>query len=290
MPRNIDVGLLRAFVAVAESGGMTSAGRLLHLTQAAISQQIKRLEEQLGLELFNRSQKQIKLTANGERLIAYANRIIDLNDEVWGVMTSPDFEGEVRIGVPNDIVRTYMPAILKSFKQTWPCVDVILISRSTPELLELLANREIELTLTTEQSPGNQDQLLLADPLVWVGAFDGEAHTETPLPVGFGSEKCAFRSAAVKVLTQDKRDWRFTCQSDDMEPLFALLEADMAVAPYMARCVPDNLKILDLDSNLPVLPTFYINLHLPPAGVGEIAAELAHSIRESFRLKYPMAA
>ena len=290
MPRDIEVGLLRAFVAVSDSGGMTSAGRLLNLTQAAVSQQVKRLEDLLQLTLFDRSQKQIRLTEDGERLMAQANRIISLNDEVWGFMTSPHFEGEVRLGVPDDIINIYMPPILRSFKQTWPRVNISLTSKTTPELLELLNNNEIDLTLTTEQTPGSPEQLLLADPLVWVGAREGDAHKLNPLPVAFGSEKCAFRSAAVKVLTRDKRDWRFICQSSNMAPLFATLEADMAVAPFMARSVPDHLKILGDDCNLPDLPTFYINLHLPPAGVGDIASEFARTIRENFRYRYPMAA
>jgi DNA-binding transcriptional LysR family regulator len=290
MPRDIEVGLLRAFVAVSDTGGMTSAGRLLNLTQAAVSQQVKRLEDLLQLTLFDRSQRQIRLTENGERLLAYANRIISLNDEVWGFMTSPHFEGEVRLGVPDDIINVYMPPILRAFKHSWPRVNISLTSKTTPELLELLNNNEIDLTLTTEQTPGSPEQLLLADPLVWVGAHDGEAHKTNPLPVAFGSEKCVFRSAAVKVLTQDGRDWQFICQSSNMAPLYATLEADMAVAPFMARSVPEHLKILGDDCNLPELPTFYVNLCLPQAGVNDIAAEFAKIIRENFRSRFPMAA
>jgi DNA-binding transcriptional LysR family regulator len=91
--RDIDVGLLRAFAAVAETGGVTSAARLLNLTQAAVSQQIRRLEEFFSLTLFDRQQRRLELTPTGERLLAYAQRILALNDEIWGVMSSPDFEG-----------------------------------------------------------------------------------------------------------------------------------------------------------------------------------------------------
>ncbi len=290
MARDIDIGLLRAFVAVADSGGMTKASRLLNLTQAAVSQQIKRLEDLLDLQLFDRSQKQIKLTYQGERLMPYAKRMIMTNDEIWGFMTSPEFEGEVRLGVPDDIVNIFMPTILKTFKQCWPRVQVSLVSKTTPELRELLENGELDLTLTTEEQPGTEDQLMLADPLVWVGAPDGEAHHLRPLPVAFGSERCAFRSPVVDVLSREKRDWQFICEWENMAPLYATLQADMAVAPFLSKTVPNELRILGSETGLPVLPTFYINLYERPAGMSDVSVELMRVIREHFRMQFPLAA
>src|SRR6516164_841127 len=82
--RDIDIGLLRAFVAVVATGGVTTAASLLNLTQAAVSQQLKRLEELFGTELFERHHRRLALRPNGERLLAHAHRLIALNDEVFG--------------------------------------------------------------------------------------------------------------------------------------------------------------------------------------------------------------
>ena len=221
MPRNIDIGLLRTFIAVSETGGMTSGSRILNLTQAAVSQQIKRLEELFEAELFDRSQRQ--LTPAGERLMGNARRIIAMNDEIWGLMTSPDFEGEVRLGVPHDIVGPFMPPILRSFGYTWPRVRVTLVCETTPRLLGLLKDGKIDLTLTTEAEPGDMHELLLTDPLVWVGARDGNAHTRDPLPISLGNETCAFRAAALKALTKAGRNWSLICQVSDMGLLAATL-------------------------------------------------------------------
>ncbi len=81
--RNLDTSLLRAFVAVADTAGMTAAANLLHLTQAAVSQQIKRLEEALGAQLFERDRRGLRLTNAGERLYGRAKRLLALNDEIW---------------------------------------------------------------------------------------------------------------------------------------------------------------------------------------------------------------
>ena len=151
MRRDIDIGLLRAFVAVVETGSVTGAASLLNLTQAAVSQQLKRLEELFGTELFERHHKRLSLKPNGERLVAHAQRLIALNDEVWGTMSAPAYEGEVRLGVPHDIVGPYLPPILKRFDKAWPRVRVSLECRTTPQLLELLRQGRVDLTLTTEQ-------------------------------------------------------------------------------------------------------------------------------------------
>ncbi|GBF27371.1 HTH-type transcriptional regulator YofA [bacterium MnTg02] len=288
MPRNIDIGLLRTFIAVSETGGMTSGSRILNLTQAAVSQQIKRLEELFEAELFDRSQRQ--LTPAGERLMGNAHRIIAMNDEIWGLMTSPDFEGEVRLGVPHDIVGPFMPPILRSFSYTWPRVRVTLVCETTPRLLGLLKDGKIDLTLTTEAEPGDMHEFLLTDPLVWVGARDGNAHTRDPLPISLGNETCAFRAAALKALTKAGRNWSLICQVSDMGPLAATLEADLAIAPFLAQTVPDNVIVLDKALGLPPLPSYHINLRLPPASVSEIAAELADHIRKGFLARYTQAA
>src|ERR671919_277603 len=134
MPHNIDTSLLRAFVAVAETGGMTSAARLVNLTQAAVSQQVKRLEDTFGRQLFERDRRGLRLTSSAERLLVRARRLLALNDEVWALMTAPDFTGEARLGVPHDIVGPYMPPVLKSFDQTWPGVRVSLDCRNSSHL------------------------------------------------------------------------------------------------------------------------------------------------------------
>ena len=290
MAHNIDTTLLRAFVAVAETGGMTSAGRLLNLTQAAMSQQVKRLEDMFQQLLFERDRRRLRLTPKGERLLAHAQRLLALNDEIWGLMTSPDFEGEVRLGVPHDIVTPFMPPVLKSFHQAWPRVRVSLVCTTTPRLLEALDRGDIDLTLTTERECGADAEMLMPDDLVWVGGRGGRAHAREPLPVSLGDQRCAFRQAALKALAGAGRDWWTVCETSNMEPYVATLKADLAVSPLLASTVPEDLQVLGAEAGLPPLPKFYINLHLPKAGAGDVAVELARHIRRQFAARYHRAA
>ncbi len=290
MARNIDTALLRAFVAVAETGGMTRAGQLLNLTQAAISQQVKRLEGLFQAQLFVREKRTVHLTADGERLLPLAERMLETNDQVWGVMTVPDFEGEVRIGVPHDIIKSFMPPILKSFNRAWPRVDVIIVPWPSVALLKELEAGKIDLTLTTEHHVGGGGEVLMADPLVWVGAPDARAHLDDPLPVSFADKRCTFRASATKALAEAGRQWRPVSEGGSMLSVYAALEADIAVAPMLTSTIPDGLAVLPADAGLPPLPSYEFGLYLPKGGGSEIGQEVAGHIREHFQARHRQAA
>lgn len=290
MPREIDLSTLRAFVTVARTGGMTVAGRHLNLTQAAVSQQIKRLEEQFQTQLFDRGQRRISLTQSGERLLGPAERILAENDAIWGMMTSPEIEGTVRLGVPHDIVSPFKAPILRGFSKAWPRVDVSLTIGTTRELRRRLDDGELDLTLTTESMTDSGGERLMMDRLVWVGAPNGEAHARNPLPVTMGDENCAFREAAVEALSEAGRDWRFLCAVSHMTAMCATIEADLAVAPLLSQTVPEGLEILMPSSGLPALPVYFVNLYRQKAGVSPIAEALASHISKSFAARYPQAA
>jgi DNA-binding transcriptional LysR family regulator len=283
--RDIDIGLLRSFVAVAETGRMTTAARVVNLSQGAVSQQIRRLETLFRMNLFDRAADAARLTRDGEKLIAQAHRLIALNDDVLEQMQQADFSGEVRLGVPHDVVGQLMPPILRRFSQEHPNVLVTLVSETTHSLRAALGERKVDLALMTESESGKRDQLLLTDRLVWVGSKGGDAWRRRPLAVALGQEGCAFRTLVIKALTKSGIEWRPICQVGSLEPVFATLEADIAVAPFLFYTVPDRVEVLP-DGCLPRLPEFHINLRLPPKGVTKVASELARHIREGFSRRY----
>lgn len=283
-PVDIDVSLLRAFVAVAETGRMTRAAAVVHVTQSAVSQKIRRLETLLDLTLFERRSDAARLTRDGERFIARARRLIALNDEVIAEMRGADFAGEVRFGVPHDVVGVLMPPILRAFRLAQPNVLVTLVSDVSAVLRQRLAEGAIDLALTTDRESAGR-QRLATDRLVWVGAREGDAAQRRPLSVALGRENCGFRASAVDALDRAGIAWRPVCQVGSLEPVFATLEADMAIAPFLARTVPSRLAMLR-DDTLPTLPSFHLNLRLPSASANPAARELGLHIREGFDVRY----
>ena len=288
--RNLDTALLRAFVAVAETGGMTAAANLLHLTQAAVSQQIKRLEETFGSRLFERDRRGLRLTDAGERLFGRAKRLLALNDEIWAEMTADDFTGEVRLGIPYDLVGIYLPSVLKSFAQAHPKVQITLVCRTSPELVAALEAGEVDLAVVEERSCGPEGENLAAEGLVWVGARGGEAHRKRPLPVSFGSDTCAFRPAILQALRGAEIPWRAVSEIGNMEAMNATVQTDLAVTALLASTVPSGLEVLGTRTGLPALPVFSINLYLPRTGSSGPAEVLARGLREVFRRRPQQAA
>ena len=286
--RDIDVTLMRTFIAVVEAGGMTKAANLQNLTQAAVSQQVKRLEELFGEPLFDRSLKQLQLTAKGERFLSHAKRMVRLNDEIWSTMTSPTYEGEIHMGVPCDIFRPYLPSILRSFAQTCPKIDLIMHGHPTTDLHRMLEEGSLDLIITTDEAPGGE--MLIADNLVWVGLPGGQAHRQSPLPVAFGDERCAFRSTTLRRLAEAGLDWKLTCHLGSYDPIIAILEADLAVAPFLSQSVPADLEIVPESKGLPALAPFYINMYLKQGQNAPAIEELAQHIRNGFAGRFKFAA
>lgn len=250
MPRNLDLTALRSFVTVADAGGVTKAAGLLNLTQSAVSMQLKRLEEGLGLSLLDRSARQIGVTAQGEQLLSYARRMLALNDEAYRMLTAQEYEGEITLGVPHDIIYPYVPPVLRQFAADFPRMQIKLVSSPTKSLREMFGRGEIDMILTTEEQPGAGGEALVTLPLVWVGAVGGTAWRNRPLPVAFCSN-CNFRSAVLRRMDEAGFDWRMAVDSDLDNAVEAVVSADLAVHAVIQGLYPPHSAPVMHDGALP---------------------------------------
>lgn len=261
MNRNIDVAVARAFLAVVEGGSVTLAARQLNLTQGAISQQLRRLEELAEHPLFARAGRGIVPTPEGLRIVPMVRQLLAANEQLVAAIRQPAFEGEVRFGAPYDIIGSYAPSILRRFGRAFPSIRVTLVCKDTVVLLQELKSGAIDIALTTERGCGKDGETLRSDRLVWTGARAGDAHLRDPLPVSLGAGTCVFRPVAIAALKKARRSWQVVCEVSNMEPVRATLEADLAVAPLLGHSIPDSLEIISAGRRLPKLPLFQINLY-----------------------------
>lgn len=286
MIRNLDTALLRSFIAVADSASMTVAANGLNLTQGAISQQIKRLEDSLDCALFERDRRGLRLTSAGERLFGKAKRLLSLNDEICADFNAETVKGRVRIGMPYDLVETRLAPVLKTFAEAYPQVEISLTCNTSPALRAALTDGLIDLAIIEEPigiggSADKNSECLGIERLVWVGARGGLAYRRQPLPLSLVSDTCAFRPIILKALQQADRDWR-TVFENGLEATRAIVRSDLAVTAWLTSTVPADLAVLGRESGLPDLPNFAINLHLPKRDAGKATLEFARHLRESF--------
>ena len=279
--RNLDITTLRSFVAVADNGGVTRAAGFLHLTQSAVSMQLKRLEELLGLQLLDRSGRTIALTASGEQLLAYARRMVTLNDEVIGRLTDQVYEGEIVLGVPYDIVYPAIPQVLQRFSAAYPRVRVQMIASNTRQLKEQFGKGECDLILTTESASNDESETLAERPLRWIGAPGGSAWRQRPLPMAF-CRYCTFRPKAVERLDKAGIAWDMVVETESDRTIEVTVAADLAVQTMIDGTEPQHLVQIDHGGSLPELPVQKINLYGAEATGSHIVAELSVFLRQAF--------
>ncbi len=178
-----DPVLLRSFVAVVDCGNFTRAAERLHLTQSTVSQQIRRLEEAVACQLLNRDQRRVVATAEGERLLAYARRILALHEEAADVLISQQSDGVLRLGVPEDFASERLMPLLSAFVLAFPRVRLEVTSGLGPELQRQYRSGEFDVLLVKQM--GESDDCLASwpEPLCWVDSRNTPSLGRDPLPL-----------------------------------------------------------------------------------------------------------
>ncbi|MCB6178158.1 LysR family transcriptional regulator [Rhodobacter sp. Har01] len=282
MPRNLDLAALRSFVTVADVGGVTRAAGFLNLTQSAVSMQIKRLEDSLGQSLFSRAARKLALSAEGEQLLSYGRRMLALNDEVLSRFGSGVYEGEVRLGVPHDVVYPAIPGILKRLAQAYPRVRVNLVSSFTLLLKDGFARGEFDVIVTTEERPDPAAEVLSSRGLVWVGAPDGAIWLRRPLRLGF-KDTCIFRPIATAALDAADIPWEMATGGESEQAVEATVAADLAVTVRMEGTLPDGTAPVAAETALPALGRTSLCLYRGGARRDEVIDTLIAELRCAYR-------
>ena len=135
----LDTDQLRSFLAIVDCGSFTKAAERVHKTQSAVSMHIRRLEEQLGCALFVKQGRGARLTAEGERLIEFARRIIQVEAGALAAVSRKGLRGAVRLGIPDDYAESFLAEILARFNRRHPLVEVSVVCEASTELAPQVA-------------------------------------------------------------------------------------------------------------------------------------------------------
>lgn len=246
MPRliNLELDLLRAFVTVVETGSFTRAAALLARTQPAISLQIRRLEDQLGSPLVDRTGKGVSLTTEGAGLLAQARHLLRLNDEIVATLGGGDLEGEVRFGAPEDIATTHLPGILGAFARSHPRIRLSVTCDYTANLLDQMSRGLLDLALIKREPVGPELGVRVwSEPLVWV-ALDPSIVESVPLPLIVAPAPDIYRKRALGALDDAGVTFRASFTSPSLAGQMAALRAGLGVGVLPAAMAPRDLTVL----------------------------------------------
>lgn len=281
MARNLDLTALRSFVAVSDASGVTRAAGFLNLTQSAVSMQLKRMEESLGIALMDRSARSIALTPMGEQLLSYARRMLELNDEIYGKLTSQEYAGEITLGVPHDVIYPAIPQVLQRFAAAYPRLRVKLISSNTNQLKAQFARGEVDLILTTEPEGTPGHRTVSTRKLIWIGAPNGHACRARPLRLAF-SNVCLFRTIAQRTLDSAGTPWEMAVEGDGQTAIEATVSADLAVHAGLDGTASADLTEIPDSAGLPKLGEMQINLYRGNPGAGPAMDDLVDLIAQAY--------
>ena len=276
---DLDLLLLKSFVAVVDTRSLTAAAKRIGRTQSAVSQQIQKLEYAIGKELFGRDRRRLVLTQNGELLLLYARAILRLNDEAKARLSTPEIKGQVRFGTPDLYAAYLLPSVLANFARAYPRVDIELRCALSVSLHAALAQDELDLALVTGRPSDKGGQFVRREQLVWVAAPDARPEHEEIVPLAMLPPGALYRNLALEAL-DGTRKWRIVCASESIAGLQAAVFAGLAVS-VVARCaVVPGMRILSAAENMPPLPTINLMLHHSANGNLPAVARLADYVVE----------
>ena len=197
---DLDLDLLRGFVAVAERGGFTAAGIALGLTQSAVSLKVKRLEDVLGKPVFTRGGRTVALTREGETLLAYARRMLALNDEAVRRLVAPPVTGKLRLGVADHFIPRNLAPMLAGFARAYPELRLEVEVGRSHELRAEQEQGRHDLVLGKRRDGETVGRLIFTEDIVWVAGPGFVAAPDRPLPLSMLPRGCMFRERALAAL------------------------------------------------------------------------------------------
>ena len=276
---NIETDLLRTFATVVDSGGFTQAGERLMRGQSAVSLQIKRLEDKLGVRLLKRSPRTLALTGDGEMILDYARRILRLHDELAVRVRDPEVAGLARIGAPEDFATSHLPNVLARFAATHPRVAIEVTCELTLDILDRFRVGGLDLALVKrEPSTVAGGTRVWREPLVWVAATHRLAERADALPLAVSPRPCVYRKRATDALDSVGRTWRIAYTCGSLAGTHAAVRAGLGITVLPKEMVPPDLLIFDDEaSGLPDLKDTEMALLEAPQ-LGPAAARLGDYI------------
>jgi DNA-binding transcriptional LysR family regulator len=245
MASEFDTVLLRSFVAAIRTGAISRAAAVLNRTQPAISQHVRRLEERLGKRLLVRSNAGVAPTVEGERLLALAERILDLADAIPQALSGAAPTGPLRIGLAEELVSASSFQALEDLGAVYPGLAVEPVLRSGAKIAEQAARGGFDLWLNEPRLHAAAPLRAVSIRLVWaaVPRFDARI---SPLPMLLWRAPCAWRNTVTDALDRAGLSWKPAFEATSIAALHAAARDGLGLTVAPAGRIPPGLVRIDL--------------------------------------------
>ena len=286
---NVSLDSLRTLVITQDVGGFGRASERLGRTPSAISLQMKRLQDEIGVPLFSKQGRKLLLTEQGEIALRYARRVLELNDEMIDVLRGASLSGVVRIGFAQDFTANVLPLVLERFSGLYPLVKLEVTVDRGQVLIQALNAGELDLALTLGGSESKTARVLSELPLHWMASPRFKERADQPSAAGDVQSAMPMSNTGAG---HAARGWAFLARGYD-EPQLAGAVGRCQCRPrtdrtnrtgHTGRCArPSTLGLPPL-GNMPVVLHRRRNLRLPDAlRFADITEEFVNTYLRSLR-------
>ncbi len=228
-----------------DAGSFTRAGERVHRTQSTVSQQIKRLEDELGRPLLNRTGKQVAPTEHGERLLSYARRLLSLAEEARDVLARPGNEGAVRLGIPQDFAAFRLTKLLATFARSHPGLRLDVRADQSVYLRRDLERGDLDLALIKRDAGDDGGIAAWPERLHWVTSKANPAHAGSgSVPLIFFPTGCLYRTRAIHALESAGRTWHMAYTSSSLAGIQAAVAAGMGLSILSEMAIQADHRVL----------------------------------------------
>ncbi|HEF4887717.1 TPA: LysR family transcriptional regulator [Klebsiella oxytoca] len=279
---NLDLDLLRTFVAVADLSTFAAAAVAVCRTQSAVSQQMQRLEQLVGKELFARHGRNKLLTEQGIQLLGYARKILRFNDEACMSLMFGSLQGTLTVGASDETADTILPFLLNRIGSFYPKLTLEIKVLNHTDIVDMLNNGAIDLALTTRPTKGSEMLTLRTSPTLWYCAADYVLPQGESVPLVLLDAADPFREDITTVLDVARVPWHLSHTASSMAGVKAAVKAGLGVTAQPVEMMSPEFRVPGRSDGLPVLPDTHYMLNCNP----QKASELTQAIFQSLSTEY----
>ena len=251
---NLDLDLLRTFVAVADLNTFAAAAAAVCRTQSAVSQQMQRLEQLVGKELFARHGRNKLLTEHGIQLLGYARKILRFNDEACTSLMFSSLQGMLTVGSSDESADTILPFLLNRISSVYPKLALDVRVKRHGEMEEMLQLGDVDLVLTTHKLANFDAISLRTSPTLWYCAADYIMPPGEAVPLVLLDDPSPFRDMIIDTLNAARIPWRLAYVASTLSAVRAAVKAGLGITARPVEMMSPELRVLGKSDGLPVLP------------------------------------
>ncbi|MNH82877.1 HTH-type transcriptional regulator GltC [compost metagenome] len=265
VPTNLDLDALRAFVKGIELGSFYLAAQNLCRSPAAISAQLKKLEQQTGCQLLRKNGRLLELTPSGELLFSHAKSVLAMNDRVLLQLHQTQATGVIRFGLQEDFAEGTLQQLIAQFMLQYPKVQFQIQVDRNLNLLEKVHKQELDLALIWQQDEARENFYELQNvDTEWL--FCSHPHIQqilenkASIPLVVLQQPCILRQMAIQALEEKSLEWHIAYECNSVQALWPAVRAGIGISLRSLFQIPSDIKILK-SAELPQLKSLSFGLY-----------------------------